>query len=44
VLIPNFVTKKFEHAVIEGMASDKVYRTHNNRKHFLNFRDVHAWV
>ena len=38
VLIHNFVTKNFEHAVIEGMASDKVYSTHNNRKHiFLIF-------
>ena len=35
VFIPNFVTKNFEHAVIEGMASDKVYSTHNNRKHIL---------
>ena len=37
VLIHNFVTKNFEHAVIQGMASDKVYSTHNNRKHIFLF-------
>jgi len=39
VLSLNFVTKNFEQAVIQGLASDKVCCTHNNRQHiFKNFR------
>ena len=32
----NFVTKNSEQAVIQGLASDKVYCTHNNRQHIFN--------
>ena len=33
VLIPNFVTKKFEQTVFQGFASHKGYCTHNSRHH-----------
>ena len=33
VLSLNFVTKNSEQTVIQGLASDKVYCTHNNRPH-----------
>jgi len=36
----NFVTKNFEQTAIQGLASDKVYCTHNNRQH--NFQGVYA--
>jgi len=35
VLKPNLVTKKFEQAVIQGLASDKVNCTLRNRQHIL---------
>ena len=39
VLSLNFVTKNSEQSVIQGLASDKVYCTHNNRQHiFTIFR------
>jgi len=31
----NFVTKNSEQTVIQGLASDKVYCTHNNRQHIV---------
>jgi len=31
----SFVTKNSEQAVIQGLASDKVYCTHNNRQHMF---------
>jgi len=33
----NFVTKNSEQAVMQGLASDKVYCTHNNRQHIFKF-------
>jgi len=35
VLRLNFVTNNFEQTVIQGVASDKVYCTHNNRQHIF---------
>jgi len=35
VLSLNFVTNNSEQTVIEGVASDKVYCTHNNRQHIF---------
>jgi len=35
VLSLNFVAKNSEQTVIKGLASDKVYCTHNNRQHIF---------
>ena len=35
VLSLNFVTKNSEQAVIQGLDSDKLYCTHNNRQHIF---------
>jgi len=46
VLIPNFVTKKFEQTVFQGFVSDKGYCTHSTTVDitYFIFRGVYAWV